>query len=337
MTNTSADAAARLPNACVPYVLAPGQGPAYLVAGQMIRMLATTAETNGAFGVVLCLSPQDQAAIPLHWHAREHDTWYCTHGKIQVWNGSASRVLHPGDFAYVKPTETHSYQCRGTHNAFFGVVAPGGWEAFFADAGEAWPYDAYPPAGTHRIDFARLGAAMGKHGVNRVDQQVYAEATSGRDVALPGTTESYFLEAGYGTRSLLPGLLATTIISAAETGGTLSMQVFAALPGASLPPHQLQLTHELLHVLDGSVTLLLDETEHHLAAGATANIPAGTRQALRAGASGARWISATAGDDMPAFFAKAGQPTELFHPPHESPAASGRLEEAGAEYGVIFD
>ena len=59
---------------------------------------------------------------------------------------------------------------------FFGIVAPGGWEEFFADAGEVWGMTGLPPA-DRPFDFARMGPAMAKHGIMRVNDPVYADVT----------------------------------------------------------------------------------------------------------------------------------------------------------------
>lgn len=37
------------------------------------------------------------------FHARTHDTFLVTKGKVQVWINDESRILHPGDLASVPP------------------------------------------------------------------------------------------------------------------------------------------------------------------------------------------------------------------------------------------
>ena len=145
-----------LPGA-TPYVLRAGEGVSHLVAGQVVRTLAGIEQTAGGFGAMVCDAPLDRGPIPMHWHEREHDTWFCVRGKLQVWSGDESRVLTPGDFAYVKPGGTHSYQSVAPRTQFFGVVAPGGWEQFFADAGEVWGMTGLPPA-DKPFDFSRIQA-----------------------------------------------------------------------------------------------------------------------------------------------------------------------------------
>ena len=286
-----------LPGA-VPYVLRAGDGLQHLVAGQVIRTLAGVEQTAGGFGAVVCEAPLDRGPIPMHWHEREHDTWFVTRGKLSVWCGEQARVLSPGDFAYVRPGDTHSYQSVAPRSQFFGVVAPGGWEQFFADAGEVWGMTGLPPEG-HPFDFSRMGPAMGKHRIMRVEHPVYAAATEigASDQTLPGRHASYFLEAGYGARRTLFGLLSTTVLSDAESGATVDMRTIEGGRGAALPTVRHSTTHVFLYVLDGTVKLTLDRTEHALSAGDAANVPAGTAYAIVVTSGAARWLASSSGGD----------------------------------------
>lgn len=300
------------------YVLRAGEGLSHLVAGQVVRTLAGIDETAGGFGAMVCEAPLDRGPIPMHWHEREHDTWYCTRGRLQVWSGDESRILAPGDFAYVRPGGTHSYRSVAPRTQFFGVVAPGGWEQFFADAGEVWGMTGLPPA-DRPFDFSRMGPAMGKHGIMRVDNPVYVDATpiGDGDQALPGAHESYFLEAGYGTRHSLWGFLSTAMLTAAETKGLLDMRLIEGGRGAATPELRHADTHQFLYLVDGLVTLSIDGVEHRLAGGDAANIPAGTRYAVEVLSGGARWVASSSGGNGGTVWDAAGAATELFCHPYE--------------------
>ena len=290
-----------------PYVLRAGDGRCHLVAGQMVRTLAGTHETAGGFGAVVCDAPLDGGPIPMHWHAREHDTWFCTRGRLQVWCGDQSRVLGPGDFAYVKPGDTHSYRSVAPRTQFFGIVAPGGWEGFFADAGEVWGMTGLPPTG-HPFDFSRMGPAMGKYGIMRVENPVYADAMpiDARDHQLPDAHASYFREAGYGKRRALFGHLSTAMMTAAETNGMADMRLIEGGRDAATPTLRHRATHLFLYVVDGRVALTLDGSEHLLAGGDAANIPAGTAYATRVVSSAARAVASSAGGNGAAMWDQAG-------------------------------
>ena len=293
---------------CVPYVLRAGEGLSHNVAGQVIRTLAGVEETAGGFGAVVCEATVDRMPIPMHWHEREHDTWFVTRGRMRVWCRDGGRVMAPGDFAYVVPGDTHSYQCISPRTQFFGVVAPGGWEQFFADAGEVWGLTAMPPA-DRPVDFARMGPAMGKHRIMRVADPVFAAPTpiGDTDRALPAGHASYWLEAGYGRRRTLAGHLSTAVITAAQSNGLFDMRVVEGGRGATMPTLRHAATHLVIHGLAGAVTVAMDGAEHRLEAGDTANIPAGTAYATRIESGAARWIATSSGGDGYAFWDAAGQ------------------------------
>lgn len=305
-------AAPRLPGN-TPYVLRDGTGPAHLVARQVVRTLAGVDETAGGFGAVVCDAPLDRGPIPMHWHEREHDTWYCTRGRLQVWCGDESRVLTPGDFAYVRPGDIHSYRSVAPRTRFFGIVAPGGWEEFFVDAGEVWGMTGLPEEG-RPFDFSRMGPAMGKHRIMRVDAPVYADATplSDADRQLPDAHASYFLDAGHGTRQAWRGHLSTQLLGAEQSNDLLDMRVIEGGRGATLPVVRHRTTHVFLYLLDGSVEVTIDGELHVVVGGDAVNIPAGTAYATRIVSGSARWLAATSGGNGAALWSAVGTPTPGF-------------------------
>lgn len=298
------------------YVLRDGSGPAHLVAGQVIRTLAGVEETAGGFGAVVCDAPLDRGPIPMHWHEREHDTWYCTRGRLQVWCGDRSRVLTPGDFAYVRPGDTHSYRSVAPRTRFFGIVAPGGWEEFFVDAGEVWGMTGLPEA-DRPFDFSRMGPAMGKHRIMRVDAPVYADAApmDDADRALPADHRSYFLDAGYGARHALRGHLSTQLLGAEQSNGLFDMRVIEGGRGATLPVLRHGATYLFLYLLDGSVEVTIDGEPHVVVGGDAVSIPAGTAYATRILSGTARWLAATSGGNGAALWSAIGTATPGFNFP----------------------
>jgi quercetin dioxygenase-like cupin family protein len=308
MTDTSS-----LPATTTPYVLRAGEGLAHLVAGQVIRTLAGVDQTAGGFGAVVAECPLDRGPIPMHWHEREHDTWFVTRGRLQVWAGEQSRVLTPGDFAYVPPRVPHSYRSVAARTQFFGIVAPGGWERFFADAGEVWGMTGLPPEG-HPFDFSRMGPAMGKHRIMRVENPVYVDASpvGPDDQHLPAGQSAYFLDAGHGARHALLGHLSTAILTAAQDGNTIDMRLIEGGRGAALPMLSHATTHVFLYVVDGQVALTLGDERHLLSGGDAANIPAGTRYATTVESGAARWLATSSGGNGAALWAAAGAETAAF-------------------------
>jgi quercetin 2,3-dioxygenase len=190
----------------------------------------------------------------------------------------------------VQPGDVHSYQCVAPRTQFFGVVAPGGWEGFFDDAGQPWSSPALPPGG-HPYDFSRMGPAMGKHGVMRVERD-YAAASNGdaTDRALPDGPASYVLQSGYGERRLLNGHLATTLLDMTISKGALEMRTIEAGRGAAMPALSHGQTHVTLYMLNGTLGLTLGGAAVTLEAGDFASIPAGTLYATAVQSGSARWV-----------------------------------------------
>lgn len=295
------------------YVLRAGAGLSHLVAGQVIRTLAGVDQTAGGFGAVVAECPLDRGPIPMHWHEREHDTWFVTRGRLQVWADDQSRVLAPGDFAYVPPRVTHSYRSVAPRTQFFGIVAPGGWEQFFVDAGEVWGMTGLPADG-HPFDFSRMGPAMGKHRIMRVDNPVYVEATpvGAADQQLPTDQSAYVLEAGFGARHVLLGHLSTAVLTRAQTDDLIDMRVIEGGRDAAMPTLRHTATHVFLYVLDGLVALTIDGEEHRVTAGDAANIPAGAAYATRILSGTARWLATSSGGNGADLWTAAGTDTPAF-------------------------
>jgi quercetin 2,3-dioxygenase len=302
----------RPPGQTEAYVIKAGQGRSVLVAGQLVRILAGVSETASGYGVVTLESTIDKRPIPLHFHEKEHDTWLCTRGRLQVWANDSCRVLTEGDFAYVKPGDVHSYQCVAPRTQFFGIVAPGGWEGFFDDAGEPWAAAALPEP-THPYDFSRMGPAMGKHGVMRVEKD-YCQPSSGdaTDRELPRGPASYVLQSGYGDRVRLNGHLATTLLDMTISTGAVEMRTVEGGRGATMPSLRHSQTHLSLFVLNGSLRLTLNGVVHDLHDGDFANIPAAASYATEVTSGNARWVFSGANGNGLSYWSALGQATDSF-------------------------
>lgn len=308
-----------------PYVLKAGEGRCFNVAGQLIRILAGIDETAGGFGAVVCEATYDRQPIPMHFHEREHDTWFCTRGRLRVWFGHHSRVLTDGDFAYVPPHEIHSYQSVAPRTEFFGIVAPGGWEKFFEESGEAWGLPGLPP-GNHPFDFSRMGRSMAKYRIMRVEGAHYADAISGdeSDRALPTQRSAFVLQAGYGVRHRLNGHLSTRVLGRDLSADLLDMRTIEAGHGAEMPSIHHVKTHVFLYVVHGTLRLTIDGRAEVLGPGASANIPAGVAYKTRVDGRSARWLLSAAHGDGLSFWDDLGTATPEFTFVNESDLTGAR-------------
>ena len=108
------------------------------------RVLAGAEETDGMMSVMTLCGPAASRPIPLHWHKKEHDYFYCVRGQMQAWADGESRILNPGDIGTAPPGSVHAYQLLGHYNEFLGPIVPSGWDRFFDFTGSPYPGPAYP-------------------------------------------------------------------------------------------------------------------------------------------------------------------------------------------------
>ena len=272
-----------LPGKPVPYHLLDGEGRASLLLGQVGRTLAGEQETASALSVMSALGPADRP-IPMHYHEREHDYFFCVRGRIQVWADGESRILTPGDVASVPPGVLHAYQFHDHYSQFMGPIAPAGWDRFFDFTGTPYAGPAYPQVDPSPPPFEKFGAAEAKFGMKYVMDAPYTEAGTGADDTLPGESRAYFLRAGEGPRHELFGQVAFQVLTGAESGGALGMTVTEGPRSAGLPSHVHERTHEAIFCLDGRVRVTADGDEAVLTRGDFFSVPAGVahRYALEA-------------------------------------------------------
>ena len=151
-----------LPGEPVPYVIEAGSGRAHVLLGEVGRALVGAEESNGAMSVMALDGPRADRPIPLHYHDREYEFFYCLRGAIQLWADDESRVLAPGDFGYIPPGTLHAYQLRGHHSTFVGPVVPGGWDRFFDLTGEPFGTAAFPQGPKGPPPFEKFGQRRGR-------------------------------------------------------------------------------------------------------------------------------------------------------------------------------
>ena len=117
--------------------------------GMRNRVIATSEQTDGAFGAVEILVPPG-GGPPLHTNSREALGYYGLEGKLSFVTESGHRELRPGEFVSLRKGGTHTFLNKADVPARVLMIAtPAGFEEFFADAARLLPADApegQPPA-----------------------------------------------------------------------------------------------------------------------------------------------------------------------------------------------
>lgn len=325
-----------LPGEAVPYSLADGDGRAHLLLGQVGRALAGAEETGNAMSVMTALGPADRP-IPMHYHEKEHDYFFCVRGRIQVWADGQSRILAPGDVASVPAGVVHAYQFHSHYSQFMGPIAPAGWDRFFDFTGTPYGGPAYPQIDPSPPPFEKFGAAEGKFAMKYLPEEPYTEASSGPDDILPGKPVAYFLRAGEGPRHSLFGQVVFQVLTGAESSGALGMTVTEGPRGTVVPPHAHARAYEGIYVLDGRVKVTADGEEHLLTRGDFMSVPTGVEHGLVCEAHLTRFVSmyGPAGPERLAEIAGEVAEQRIF-PESAGPVDVGRLEAAAAELDIAF-
>jgi quercetin 2,3-dioxygenase len=325
-----------LPGAATPYYLADGDGRASLLLGQVGRTLAGTEETAGRMSVMSAVGPADRP-IPMHWHEREHDYFFCVRGRVQVWADGESRILTPGDVASVPAGVVHSYQFHDHFSQFMGPIAPAGWDRFFDFTGTPYDGPAYPQVDPSPPPFEKFGAAEGKFAMKYVMDAPYPEASTGADDALPGEPRPYFLRAGEGPRHELFGQIAFQVLTGAESGGALGMTVTEGPRSPLTPAHVHQRTHEGLYCLEGRMRVTADGEEHLLTRGDFFSVPSGVEHSYALDGHLTRFVSMYGPAGPERLHELAGTVAEQrIFPAQAGPVDEDRLATAATELDIVI-
>jgi mannose-6-phosphate isomerase-like protein (cupin superfamily) len=135
----SIDAAAR------PYARAAGEGAAIWYVNNRATLLATAAQTGGAFGLVP-MAVATGHGPPRHIHRAEDEAFYILAGRITVRCGDDEFAAGPGAFVYTPRGVPHTFRPAGdTPVRLLVLLTPGGGEGYFVDGGRPAAGPGMPP------------------------------------------------------------------------------------------------------------------------------------------------------------------------------------------------
>jgi quercetin 2,3-dioxygenase len=159
---------------------------------------------------------------------------------------------------------------------------------------------------------------------------------------LPGRPTPYFLAHGEGEKAIVIDSLFTVLLSADETNGQFGVFTMDGPKGDAIPPHSHATHHEVFYVVQGGVTVFLDDADgkrqvRELGPGDFGYVPAGIVHAYRVEENHTRVLGvSSAGFER--FFQTLGEPTSadtypatpLGLPPGQ------RFAEAGRRFATTF-
>jgi quercetin 2,3-dioxygenase len=137
---------------------------------------------------------------------------------------------------------------------------------------------------------------------------------------LPALQAPYKLDAGQGLRYALGNHLADVIARPQELAQAASGTFLTGAKGARFPTHRHGAIHEALFVVEGTVSLTLDDKAHHLAPGDYVNIPPGTAHGYEFLDHRGKLLSWGFGGDASEAYARLGKPyTGVVYPESNEP------------------
>lgn len=144
--------------------VAPGEGKALWVAGDLVTFKVVAEGTSGAYSLFE-VGTNPGGGPPPHIHRHEDEIFCVLEGEHEVSIGGRTIRAGAGSVVYGPRNVPHAYKNVGaTPGRILGFVAPAGIEKFFEEVGEEATDKSFPPPfGQEEIE--RLLAAAPKYGI----------------------------------------------------------------------------------------------------------------------------------------------------------------------------
>lgn len=151
-----------------PSSIAPGGGERLWIAGDVVHLKATAAQTGGAFTVLEIESAPGNGPPP-HIHERENEVFYVLDGAFEFLLGDRLVRGEAGTFVFVPHGTVHRFRNTGDRPGRILVhFTPGGLDGFFREAGTPATHDGPAPP-IDDAEIARTTAAGERYGLRVVD------------------------------------------------------------------------------------------------------------------------------------------------------------------------
>ncbi len=123
----------------------PGTGKTYSAVGDKYVMLATGAQTGGAYCLADSFIPPGGGPPP-HYHTREEESFYVLEGEITFTVDGKTVIGTPGTFVQIPRNTPHAFKnLSAAHARMLILCTPAGFDCFMAEVGVELPSPASPP------------------------------------------------------------------------------------------------------------------------------------------------------------------------------------------------
>jgi mannose-6-phosphate isomerase-like protein (cupin superfamily) len=147
-----------------PVIRRRGEGRTHWMVGDRLTLRISGAETGGRFSLMeLYVVPG--GGPPPHIHGRESETFHVLEGEVTLTLGDETVRAGPGTTVHVPAGVPHAFRNDSSVPLRMGmVIAPAGFEDFFAEAGVPTRADDVTPAPADAARIARIVGAAGRYG-----------------------------------------------------------------------------------------------------------------------------------------------------------------------------
>jgi quercetin 2,3-dioxygenase len=268
-----------LPGTCAAYLMRDGEGERYLVGSQLATVIARPEDTAGRLECVIW-SGGKGALMPGHRHQRGHEAVLVLNGRVELSAGTRRSVLSRGDYASIPPGTSHAHRmlAHGTKLAVWTIN--GAATQLCKTAGTPFGGMAYPP---------ELASNMSPAGLESLSAEADTQDVRGYhtdqgelhpqdgDIG----AEPYWVESGEGERLLAGDQLFTFLSHQGHTHGAFIALMTAGPIGAPIPKHFHEQHIESFLLLDGRMTMWVNDEEMQLSSGDFLHVPPGTIHSYR--------------------------------------------------------
>lgn len=304
-----------LPGAPLPYVMAAGHGDRYLLNGQLLTVIARPVDTGDLFGAAY-LAGGRGAELPATTDAAEHRTVIVFDGLIQVWLGSVSSVLSPGDEVVIPAGTSFAYRMLATENRLLLWSSPGHSLELLSRLGTPTASHVRPARTERVVSLSEFRAVGEEFGVDVADLPILdgvgsQPAVAGiRHTRLPHAPEPFILSDGEGEHYLGADEMHSYISRGVNTDGRYFAVQSSGARSDYIPLHFHQQHTENFICLDGRVRLHVNGREVLLTKGDFVHAPAGTIHSYAYDSAYARMVGVLAPSIFEPFFEYVFSPTE---------------------------
>lgn len=125
--------------------------------GVSYKTVLSAQASHGAMAIVDSLSPAGSGP-PRHIHKNEDEAFFLITGECEFWIEGKTFTRGPGETAFIRRGEEHTFRVIGERPCrHIVVLTPGGFEAFFAEMAN----------GNYRIpeDMQQINESAARHGL----------------------------------------------------------------------------------------------------------------------------------------------------------------------------